>query len=309
MPVFPLGTTGASRLGRYTLRASSRAAMYSCVGLWAFNGDQAGKAVSTNAGTPTTLDLSGRAHHLQFYASTGPGTPTMNWAGEAVAFDGTQLNYGIGFDSLKPASDASGHVPATIMCVTRPTTNPGSDLCIFQIGSTTALAAPRWGLFRSSSQSFFAQIIGAENYPTNAATISLTGFPAGDIYCLVATSRSKTEHQLVVCNLRTGAVSSGTSTTDIGSAAVNPTWVSAAAYLYGGDYNLPQLRYSGEINLTAAMARGLSADEMYALARAPFSLLEAAPVVPLSAFYVPPPAPASARSRPRIISSAWWPAA
>jgi len=293
------GASGLGLLGPSTLRASPLARGYGCRGLWMPGRDQYGVAVSTAGTVPTVLDLSGLAYHAQFYTNSGPATPTINAAGEAATFSGSQVVYGSGYDGLKPASDASGFVPATLVAVVRPTTDPADSRCIFQIHSTDSSGAARIGLFRGASQSFVLDLtMDGVNFPK----ITVTGLAANDIYGVVGTTRSKTDHQIVVCNLRTGDITSATGSTNAGTATINPSRVVFGAYMWGVSENNVAVPYTGDINLAAALAFGATDEEMRALARAPFALVEAEPFAPAINSVV---AVASMRGA-RIISSGYW---
>jgi hypothetical protein len=300
VPAFPLALSGIPPYGRRALKASPRAlGMYSCVALWKLDGDQVGRAESTNGTTPTILDLTGRGNNLQYFSGGGPARPTVNWAGEAGSFSNSELIYGSGLDLTRPTADASGFVPTTIVCVARPTNAPGDDRCIFQIHTAQSTAAARFGFYRGASTSLSFQILATGSTVTK---LNINSFATDDIYSMVGTSRSKTDHEFVVCNLRTGEVFSATSSTDIGSAIADPTWAVFAAYLYNGNFNDPQIRYTGEINYGAVLVRGLVTEEMYALAREPFSLFESDP----GPMGVEVAAAVAAGAGGRIISSGYW---
>jgi hypothetical protein len=267
------------------------AARYACKGLWV-PGASGGYWPTADQTLPHVLDLAGYNQHLfTKWGATNNPVPTVNPSGIAVQHTSAANSFLTGlFREFLPFNAAALYLPCTLLCVTRPTSNPGSIQFIFGIFTpndpSVPSASPKFTVYRQGT-TFTSELRHASG---SSQGMSSTGWSSNATYAIAATTRTRTDHEIVVCNLDTGAISYTTNTTDSGQAARNPTDVTLGTYYYGTPPYVYSNLYDGETNLCAFMARGLSREELTALVRSPFDLVETSPSRSIASIYSPPTA-------------------
>lgn len=225
--------------------------------------------------------------------ATGVNPPPITASQLGLAWDFTgggvagQFSGAHGYD---PAG-AGGHSPATAFCLLEMITIPGSFRSILSLAVNT------------TNQQFFFGLNGASIYfaAATGVTASMTGpsLAVGGLYCIIASTRSATDHEVVVRDLTTGVITRTTSTTDFGSSGTNPSTMEfgrRATTLFLTGVRIAALGFYP--------ARGLTSAEMTQLAYSPTSLWQRKTKRTSGDFASTILIPEL--HQPRIISSGYW---
>jgi hypothetical protein len=166
-------------------------------------------------------------------------------------------------------SDFGGHAPGTLMAVAMMTAAPSADnILICFSGNSSNILSVGFALSGTSIARGVIRTNTAVN--VNSATLSLNR-----PYCLIFTTRSNVDHQLVVRDLLTGAVVGASSVTDSGLIGTIPSFHQIGYQTGAADLNFFT---TGRLYAAAFWARGMTQAEMYEVAARPFSIV--APSLP-----------------------------
>jgi hypothetical protein len=158
--------------------------------------------------------------------------------------------------------DNGGYQAGTLMVVLRHTAAPSGDQTYFGFGGSTPFTISATG----GNLYGFIRMGGG-------SSLSVTGSAptVGDPYAVFFTTRSTTDHEFVMVNLRSGAISTTTSTTNLGTAGTYANTCAIGSYLYDVTSAAEYAR-AVRIYQCGLWLRGMSLAEMGQIAKQVFAL-------------------------------------
>jgi hypothetical protein len=159
--------------------------------------------------------------------------------------------------------DNGGYQAGTLMVVLRHTGSPSGSQTYFGFGGPAAFAISATG----------GNLYGFIRMGGTGSGLSVTGSAptVGDPYAVFFTTRSTTDHEFVMVNLRSGAISTTTSTTDLGTPGGYANTCAIGSYLYN---LIGAAEYARAVRIyqCGLWLRGMSLAEMGQIAKQVFAL-------------------------------------